>query len=196
VGKGQRTESCLDQSEETAQDLLNGACQHSRGSEGALGEVEKAARDGLSRVEYELFPLWSGRGSRPARRSWPCPVDVPQGPSARLWDFALRESHPAVNFATRTFAPRVCHSIQTNIRSLQSETIAHSKNEKLPKNHKGNRLPIPAPSKFVKPPWELLQSWALSETQARTLLGFVFTTVGVLRTGFLEGFASVFFDSI
>lgn len=37
---------------------------------------------------------------------------------------------------------------------------------------------------------------SLSETQARTLCGFFFTTVGVLRTGFLEGFASGFLDSI
>ena len=50
--------------------------------------------------------------------------------------------------------------------------------------------------KVWKPPWELLRSWALSEIQARTLRGLFFTTVGVLRTGFLDGFAPVFFDSI
>lgn len=36
----------------------------------------------------------------------------------------------------------------------------------------------------------------IAETQARTLCGFFFTTVGVLRAGFLEGFASGFFGSI
>lgn len=35
-----------------------------------------------------------------------------------------------------------------------------------------------------------------SGTQARTFCGFFFTTVGALRAGFLERFASGFFDSI
>ena len=34
------------------------------------------------------------------------------------------------------------------------------------------------------------------ETQARALCRFFFATFGALRAGFLEGFASSFFDSI
>src|SRR5689334_14259359 len=36
----------------------------------------------------------------------------------------------------------------------------------------------------------------LTETQAPTLCGFFFATVGILRTGFLEDLALGFFDSI
>jgi hypothetical protein len=45
VGKGKGTEGCLDQRPKAAQTICNCACQHSRSSEGPLGEVEKAAKD-------------------------------------------------------------------------------------------------------------------------------------------------------
>jgi hypothetical protein len=55
VSEGQGTENCLDQWAETAQDLHNCVGQHSRGSEGPLGKVKKAAKDGLSRSTMDYF---------------------------------------------------------------------------------------------------------------------------------------------
>src|SRR5207302_7870857 len=44
--------------------------------------------------------------------------------------------------------------------------------------------------------WGIIAVLGIARPQARTLWGFFFATVGVLRTGFLQDLASCFFDSI
>lgn len=54
-------------------------------------------------------------------------------------------------------------------------------------------LALLVPPQLAKPPLRILPLLGTVDTQARTR-GFFFTTFGIVRTGFLGGFASVFFD--
>jgi hypothetical protein len=61
-----------------------------------VGRSGESSERPSEQVDYELFPLRSGRVPRPARRSGHCLWTPRRNPLLRLWDFALRESHSAV----------------------------------------------------------------------------------------------------
>jgi hypothetical protein len=91
-----------------------------RRPDGQSGESSKRRPE---QVDYGLFPLWSGRVSGPARRSWHCLWTLRRNPLLRLWHL---ESYPALRALPRQLLPLLSvfylneHSKPGRVRQAQA----------------------------------------------------------------------------